>query len=119
MSWGTKANLTELIEMLESIENSGERGFLENAIENIAKTNPDLEKRTRPLISALESASKETKESLITILGKLGGEDAQKAIGRFLSSPDTELRLKAVQAFEGWPNGAPLTELIALREGRS
>ncbi len=65
-----------------------------------------------PLVNALESQDKERKYWAIRILGKMREKSAYPEIRRFLSDPDAEIRMAALEAMSSYQNPDSIALII-------
>jgi HEAT repeat protein len=65
-----------------------------------------------PLVTALESQDKERKYWAIRILGKIKEKSAYSEIRKFLSDPDAEIRMAALEAVGSYLNPDAITMII-------
>jgi HEAT repeat protein len=65
-----------------------------------------------PLVSALESQDKERKYWAIRILGKMREKSAYSEIRKFLSDPDAEIRMAALEAMSSYLNPDAIPMII-------
>ncbi|MFP4056452.1 MAG: HEAT repeat domain-containing protein [Candidatus Brocadiia bacterium] len=114
---GAKA-LPSLVEFLLDAKGPGERRAAERAVATVAGRVEDEEKRIAPILGALGEARGEAKASLLEILSRFGGAEAQAAVEKALADP--QVREAAIRALADWPDAGPADTLLEIvRDAKS
>jgi HEAT repeat protein len=102
-----------LVELLVKARSAGARTQAENAV--VAAAGPD--KRTAEILEQLKTADRvETRSSLLRVLGRIGGDDALRALQEALKDADEEVRDTAVRALAAWPDSEALDTLSEISQ---
>ncbi|MEM1294854.1 MAG: protein kinase [Verrucomicrobiota bacterium] len=83
---------------------SADRELLERAAIMILRKNADVEKRTSPILNAMNSSTGDHRKSLCRILGALGGKAAEARIARIFKEEDPAYQGDAILALNYWPD---------------
>ncbi|MBT7304045.1 MAG: hypothetical protein HN849_31215, partial [Victivallales bacterium] len=105
---GDKAVCRELIPMLPGASGS-DRSRAEDALVAICRREGTAE----PLLEATAKATGKQRVSLLSVLGKVGGEEARAVLVAAVKDDDADSRLAAVRALSGWDDASPLDALLA------
>lgn len=111
---GGAKNLPVLLTELEDPASDTVAGTLSNAIITIAQKNPDPEKRSAAVLKALPGAGDEYRQSLLKILGHLGGDASWEALEKVLNTKNVEARKAALLGLSFWPDGRPVERLMEM-----
>lgn len=74
----------------------------------------DVEPATRPVLAGQEHARDAAKQSLLRVLGKIGGRGALTAVRDALDDRNPETREAALRALADWPDAASSEDLLRL-----
>jgi len=107
-------DLAKLVALAAKVADPAEASCAIDAVVATAGRVPDADKRTRPVIAALDSTTEpEGVAALLRALGRLGGERALVAVSRFLYAADL-VGKAAREAISSWPDGAAAETLLGL-----
>jgi len=111
----TPEDLHGLIALLSSASDSGIDDDIEGVTEAIlaaCRRIDEGEKRTDFLLSALPELQGQARAALLEMLGELPNKRAMEALCAALGDEDPAARLAAVRSLAGWPDPAPLANLL-------
>ena len=103
--------LPKLIDLLVAAQTDGERAALEQTVASAAGRTPGSE-QTAPIAAALPKAATPAKASLMTVLARVGGDAAMKAVQGQLTAPDAEVKKAAIRALAEWKDASPMPVLL-------
>ena len=106
--------LGELVELFLAAKGDSERVGLERAVSAAAMRTDDLDDRSAPVVAALAKADAPSRATLVSLLGRFGGEKALEAVRGQLKSPDASVATEAVRALAAWPDDAPAADLLGI-----
>ena len=106
---GALADAKAGLQVMELLDKTPDRDAVEVALVSVYRKADTVE----PLLQALQQASGPRKASLVAVLGALGGPQARDAVRTALKTGDADTRRAAVRALAGWPDAAPLDDLLA------
>ena len=104
--------LPRLVKLLVAARETKDRGAAERAVATVARRIDDEAQRTKPLLAALAGAGVPAKRSLLTVLGRLGGDDALKAIRAARNDANAEIQDAAIRALARWDDPAVADDLM-------
>ena len=110
---GAMASASEcsgLVRLLDRPESAGDLRSVENALVAVCGRHGNA---GDAIAKAAGRASGAARMSLLSILGKTGGNEALRVLMAALKDSDKETRTAAVKAVSQWPNAEPLPELVA------
>jgi len=91
-----------------------DRNELEQTIIAVARQGADDVQRTSVVLSKLrEATAPEAKNSLLQIIGQLGGPQALGALRHATQDPDPTVRLTVARLLADWPTDEPLRDLLS------
>jgi HEAT repeat protein len=110
------ADLPALLRLLENLDNEQLRPFAERATMRAARRAKDPAESTTILIAKLQNVDQiATRQSILRVLGVVGGTDAFAALSDALTDDDASIRdtaiRAAVQAVADWP-GAEVEQVL-------
>jgi HEAT repeat protein len=95
-----------------------DRNELEQTVIAVARQGADDTQRTSVLLSKLrEATTPEGKNSLLQVLGSLGGPQALGALRQATQDPNSEVRLAVARLLADWPSDEPLRDLLSTVRG--
>ena len=103
-------DLELLVSMLLKADSSRDRGGIERAM--VAIVVRTEEPKASAVVSGLAKADDSVKPHLLTVLSRIGDDEALKAVRSQLDSRDADIRKAAIRALADWPNPAPLGDLM-------
>ena len=112
---GQVSDISEILSKM--METTGdELHAAEQAVTTAARTEPDADKRSQPVVQAVKanSGSDDLQAALLHILGRLGGNNGYDELSKALKNSNIKIRTAAVSALADWPTGEALGDLIAL-----
>lgn len=109
----THQNLPELLNQLSN-DDTEELRTAERALIRTARTEPDLTKRSEPLLSVVKAntLSPDQQATVIRTLTHLGSPHALSEITNALSSNDPKIRTAAAVGLSNWPTSTPILPLL-------
>ena len=102
-----EGDLPELVDLLESVEESPEAAVLEEAILGICRGAADPSGPLGLLVGALEGRPAPARASLLRVLGDLPSETSLAPLIEAAGDPDPAVRSVAVRALAEWPDAGP------------
>ena len=107
---GKLASAQEALRVLELLETLPDPSLLQSAIVAIYSRGAD----PAPVVALAEKASGPRQAALVTVLGWLGGQRPLALVRSALKAEDAEVHTAAIRALAGWPDAAPLDDLLAI-----
>ncbi len=86
------------------------------ALTNVTLRNPDVAGRSRALVEAIDHGDAAVKVRLLSVLPRLGGDDAASCAGRAALLPQADVAQAAEQSLVQWPDRAALPLLVSAAE---
>ncbi len=111
-----KAILSKLVKLFDNIESYSHRKSLERAMLEIISRENCAEPATQLFCSRFKRASRNSKLSLLRVLGNLGSPNALKTIIIAVNSPEKEVRLDAIRAMAAWKDTTAMMPLLDVVE---
>jgi HEAT repeat protein len=109
---GRSQDLRALVHLLVSAGTEEDRRGTEAAVIATCLRMDDLDRRARPIVSAMRAADTNSRRSLLVVMSRIGGDRALEAARDALDDP--RLRDAAVAALAAWPDDAPAADLAEL-----
>jgi HEAT repeat protein len=109
---GRPQDLGALVELLVSAATDQDRRGAKAAVIATCLRTDDLDRRARPIVSAMRIADTGSKRSLLVVMSRIGGDRALAAARDALGDP--ALHDAAVAALGAWPDDAPAPDLLEL-----
>ncbi len=106
-------SVPKLIPALLKAEKGKEREAAEQSLAFIASQVPAVEQKAEPVLAAIHGSSKDRAAELYPLLGRLGGEAAQKLLRAVLDGKDRDA---AINGFCNWPDATANGDLLVLAE---
>ena len=107
-----KKQLPDLINLLIKVENQSERKEAEKTIVAVSQKIDDRNRRAKAILKVLPSAKDiDARCSLMSVLGKLGDDNALPVLLTALKEQDPKIQDAAVRALCEWPNAEPASHL--------
>jgi len=104
----------ELIRRTLAAESGTARQRLQEVLVTVCRRSTSAEACVDLLLQARQSASPEAQDMLLGILGEIGGAKSLATLRQTLQSSESESRKSALRALAGWPDAAPLSEVIQI-----
>ncbi|MBE0537508.1 MAG: ThuA domain-containing protein [Phycisphaerae bacterium] len=107
--------LETLVGLLAGVQNSTVRSEAERTAAAAAARIEDKTRKTAPVIAAFEKAADPTvKASLLSVLGRIGEDNAFLALYMGLKDDNAAVKESAIKAISGWPNSKPADALLEI-----
>jgi len=103
-----------LIDVLSGSGATQERREIEGAILAIARREENPESMIQRISEGMSDTSGKAKESLLRILGRLGGPQSLVIVRDCLGNEDASVRQAAVRVLGTWPDGSAIGDLLAI-----
>lgn len=100
--------------LLVAAPDDGTRNEAASALVRIAGREADTEKRTEPILKALQSGRGAARLSLLGVLGRLGGAKSLPAVRAATKDPEAKVKEAAIRALAEWPDAAAADDLLAI-----
>ena len=113
---GSRAEAIQILGILTSSDDSGQRRNAEKAISMIAMQSKNVDEITRPVADALKNANQNVASSLISILKRTGGPISLAALENEVNAKDVTRRKDAVRALAGWGDASPADSLLQVAQ---
>ena len=107
-------DIPRLISLLLRTTPGLHRDEAERTIVIVANKQPEVERRTSVVLSAVEDLPPEQRPECLPVLGRIGGERSMELIQTYLESDEPEDRESAVRALCNWPNAEATERLLEL-----
>jgi type 1 glutamine amidotransferase len=105
--------LPTLIDLLVNVRGEAERNEAEKCVAAVAYKIPDTNRRAEQVLAVLPSVKDVTvKCSLLSVLSKIGDDNALGVLRDALEDDSEEVRIAAVRALADWPNSEPVPDLL-------
>ncbi len=111
---GGQMELPAIVAILLDNKNSAERSGIEKALASSAMRVADTELRTAAIISGMDKADADAKVRMLSVLGRLGGKNALRAVRRQLKASNAEVLTAAIRSLQGWPDAAPAPDMLRI-----
>lgn len=114
---GVLGGPTQLEALLDTLALAGhelERNACVTAIVAISQRSENVDGRLQPLLRFYETASPAAKMELLTVLGRLGGPRALRAVTAAARNGDDALRARAIDVLASWPDATALDAVLAI-----
>jgi hypothetical protein len=108
--------LPKLIDLMVEAQTESERKEAENTVAAVAGRVPGSNGVDQILAKLEEAKDIETRLSLLRVLGKLGADKALPPLREALRDKDPQIRYVAISALSGWPDAAPIEDLLKIAE---
>lgn len=102
-----------LISMLGDNSLDDEKPILESALVSVAQRAASPDRVRGIALEALPASKPGATESLLRVLGKIGGDRPLPAVRTYLNDGNAEVRAAAIQALSTWPDSAALGDLLS------
>jgi HEAT repeat protein len=110
-------DLPALIELLINVPSESVRGEAEKTVAAVAHKIGDKNHQAEAVLARLPSVEDaETRCSLISVLGRIGDNNALPVLRTALSSDDEKVQDAAIRALSDWPSPEPLTDLLQIAQ---
>jgi HEAT repeat protein len=107
------ADLPALVGLLINAHSSFDRGEAEKTIVAVAHKIEDKSHRGGSVLAVLPTVKDvQAKCSLLSVLGKIGDNDALPALRTALKDKNDEVQSAAIRAMASWPTPEPVTDLM-------
>jgi HEAT repeat protein len=100
--------------LLVKTEDGAARSDAANALVSIAGREADVEKRSEPILKALESAGGPARLALLGVVGRLGGQKSLEAVRAAVKDNDEKVRDAAIRTLADWPDAAAAPDLLGI-----
>ena len=104
--------VAKLARLILDAKDSAAREEAEKALMLIAQRNPEVDKRALPLLEVMSGLSENEKTTLLSALGRIGGEPALKVIEEALADKTSARSAAALRALCNWPDGGVAPQLV-------
>jgi HEAT repeat protein len=108
------AEVPALLDLLVGLENSRDLSAAERALITVCGKSDDAKSYTGRLTGLLGRASPAQKNSLLRVLGAVGGTQALEAVRKAANDSDTEVRDAAIRVLCGWKTVDAAPDLLKL-----
>jgi HEAT repeat protein len=109
---GRAQDINGLVELIVKAPSEPDRRLAQAAAIAACLRTKDREWRSQAVVAAMENADRDAQESLLMVMGRIGGDRA--LIGTLKALETAELRDTAVAALAIWPDDAPAPDLLKL-----
>ncbi|MBL7186324.1 MAG: HEAT repeat domain-containing protein [Phycisphaerae bacterium] len=116
---GGAAQVPALLDLLMGLENSRDLSAAERALITVCGKSDDAKSYTGRLTGLLGRASPAQKNSLLRVLGAVGGTQALEAVRKAANDSDTEVRDAAIRVLCGWKTVDAAPDLLKLATSSS
>jgi HEAT repeat protein len=106
--------LPALAALLVNTEDDGIRNEAGNSLVKIANRDPDIERRSEPILQALGSSHGAARFSLLSVLGRIGGQKSLEGVRAAVKDSDEKVRDAAIRALCEWPDALAAEDLLAI-----
>jgi len=110
----SQEHLAQLVRLVVSAPTSRDAREAVKAVTATCKRIEDREARARPVIDAMFMADAKAKQSLLSILGSIGGDAALTTVRGYLGEADVAIKDAALRALTEWPDDAAAEDLLRL-----
>ncbi len=111
-------DLRPMLRLLAAMTGEAGRADAERALTQVSRTIADPEGQADPVLQAFGAmTSKESRASVLNILGGIGGEKALQAVTRVLNGADTDLQDVALRSLVSWPDSGAVPVLLEIYQG--
>ena len=104
--------LAPLAAVLVKTQDEGSRNEAANALFKIASRDRDLESRSAPILKALDSSRGPARISLLSVLGRIGGQKSLEGVRAALKDQDDKVKDAAIRALAEWPDATAASDLL-------
>jgi HEAT repeat protein len=104
--------LARLAAVLVKTEDDGSRNEAANALVLIANRAADMEARAEPIAAALASSNGPARLSLLSVLGKIGGQKSLEAVRAAVKSSEAKVKEAGIRALADWPDALAAADLL-------
>jgi len=111
-SLAEQQDIAAIVSLLIKNTSSSERLDLEQSLVFATGRFEDKKSSIDVIIAGLNEADDAAKVNLLSVLSKLGGEEAYKTVCGCLKSDNTDVRKGAIRALSDWPDAAPAANLL-------
>jgi len=111
---GSPAQVPALLDLLMGLENSRDLSAAERALITVCGKSEDAEAYTARFTDLLGRAGAAQKNSLLRVLGAVGGTQALEAVRKAANDSDTEVRDAAIRVLCGWKSADAAPDLLKL-----
>jgi HEAT repeat protein len=110
--------LPDMVSILLAAKSDSDRAGIERAM--VAIVTKLEEPDAAPVIAGLADADKATKPHLLTVLSRIGGQQALEAVRSQLLSGNAEIKRAAIRSMADWPEATPSADLMEIaKSGRN
>ncbi|MBN2377597.1 MAG: HEAT repeat domain-containing protein [Sedimentisphaerales bacterium] len=107
-----QAEIPVMISLLLQSKSNTDSSNIERAISAIISRTKEPD--AQPVIDVLKKADDQVKPYLLSILAKIGGQNALEAVKAQIDSDNADVKKGAVRALANWPDSTPLHDLFAV-----
>ena len=111
-SLGGAAQVPTMIGALLALAAGDERQAAERAVVLVCTRNPGHEEAAKVFLKAFLAAPENDQETLLPVLGAIGGESALAIVDDLIASPDAGKRTLGLKALARWPNATVAPRLL-------
>jgi HEAT repeat protein len=105
-----------LVECLLKEDNSAERAVAEKAIVSVCGRIADPDGRAAPLLAAMQPLNSADRQTLLSVLGHVGGAPARVVLETALADADPQQHEAGLRGLCSWPDASVAPRLIELAE---
>jgi len=116
---GSPAQVTALLDLLMRLESSKDLVAAERALISVCSKSDDAKSYTGRLTGLLGRASPAQKNSLLRVLGAVGGTQALETVRKAAKDSDAEVRDAAIRVLCGWKTADAAPDLLKLAKASS
>ncbi len=113
------AEIAKMIPGLLKAAPGEERAAAERAVASVAGRIADANKRAAPLIAALATAKLDSRATLLSTIGRIGGPDALKVVEGAIADRDARQHAAGVRALVNWPDATVAAKLETMTASAS
>lgn len=116
---GGPAQVPALLDLLMGLKNSRDLSAAERALISVCGKSDDAQSHAGKLIARLDRAGLAQKNSLLRVLGAVGGTQALEAVRKAAKDSDTEVRDAAIRVLCSWKTADAAPDLLKLAKSSS
>lgn len=108
-----KEQVGDIVELLLTNKDSGEREQIRRALVSVIKRLENLKEVSDTIIECITKAEDDgVRVSLLPVLNQIGGERALEIARNYLASRNSEIKKAAIRTLSDWPEPAPMKNLL-------
>ena len=107
-----QGEMSVMISMLLQSKSNTDSSNIERAISAIISRTKEPD--AQPVIEVLKKADDKAKPYLLSVLAKIGGQNALEAVQAQIEADNADVKKGAVRALANWPDSAPLNDLFVI-----